>query len=221
MSEYSATLSICLMTFVNIPARTRITPSPSANMNNISIDNKMLFVIAAKLIIPASIGVEQGVPPIANIAPSNIGYKYFEFFEFDGILEISVGIFKSKYPNKCNPIANNSDAIKITKYPPAIEINTFPVIAQIIPIILNTIAEPKTNETSCNNVFLLSFSLNPPIYPITIGNIANEHGEIDAIKPPKNDSPNSINLKVPLETCSVKYPVISIIILTLSNNFQM
>ena len=141
-------MSICFIKFVNIPANTKITPSPNANINNIRSEINMLFVIAAKLIIPARIGVEQGVPPIAKIAPKSIGYKYFELFEFDGILEIRVGRFISSIPKRCRPIANRSEDTKIKKYPPAIEIKTLPVIAQSIPIMLNTIAEPMTNEVS-------------------------------------------------------------------------
>ena len=163
ISEYLATVSICFIKFVNIPANTKITPSPNANINSIRSEINMLFVIAAKLIIPARIGVEQGVPPIAKSAPSSIGYKYFELFEFEGILEISVGRFISKSPKRCRPIAKRSEAIKIRKYPPAIEINTLPVTAQSIPIMLNTIAEPMTNDVSWRRVFLLSFSLNPPM----------------------------------------------------------
>lgn len=204
-----------------MPASTRITPEPGANINNIKIDNNILLVIAAKLIIPARIGVEQGVPPMANIAPKIIGYKYFELLELDGILNISVGIFKSKIPNKCRPITSNNEAINNTKYPPVIEINTLPVTAQSTPMILNTIAEPNINDVSCSSVVLLLFLLNPPIYPITFGNIANEHGERDAIKPPKKDKPNSIKRNPPVVSCSVKVAVISIIILTLSNNYQM
>ena len=79
---------------------------------------------------------------------------YFELFEFEGILDISVGRFISKSPKRCRPIAKRSEAIKIRKYPPAIEINTLPVTAQSIPIMLNTIAEPMTNDVSCRRVFL-------------------------------------------------------------------
>ena len=92
----------------------------------------------------------------------------------------------------------------IIKNPPASDIKTCPVKAQISPIILNTIDEPIMNDSSCKKVFKLSLSPYPPIYPITIGNIASEHGEIDANKPPKHDRPISINWKFPCVACVVK-----------------
>ena len=49
-------------------------------------------------------------------------------------------------------------AKNIPKYPPAKDMKTFPVIAQIIPIIENTIAVPKTKNSNCTNV-LIGFSL--------------------------------------------------------------
>lgn len=168
------------------------------------IDKIILFVIEAKLIIPANIGVEHGVPPSAKTAPNNIGYKYFELLGFDGILFIIVGRLISSIPIKFKPIAKITDAIMIIKYPPASDMNTCPVKAQITPIILNTIDEPIMNDSSCKKVFKLSLSPYPPIYPITIGNIASEHGEIDANKPPKNDRPISINWKFPCVACVVK-----------------
>ena len=48
ISEYLATVSICFIKFVNIPANTKITPSPNANINSIRSEINMLFVIAAK-----------------------------------------------------------------------------------------------------------------------------------------------------------------------------
>ena len=60
---------------VNTPAMTRIIPWPKANKNNINIAASKFLPIAANAIIPAKIGVEQGVPASANTIPKSIGYK--------------------------------------------------------------------------------------------------------------------------------------------------
>ena len=65
----------CLIIDVNIPATTRIIPCPNENKNNIRVASIRLLDTEAKLIIPARIGVEQGVPASAKVAPKSIGYK--------------------------------------------------------------------------------------------------------------------------------------------------
>ena len=60
---------------VNNPARIRIIPCPRANRNNIKTASYIFFPIAAKAIIPAKIGVEQGVPARAKVIPKRRGYK--------------------------------------------------------------------------------------------------------------------------------------------------
>ena len=58
---------------VNIPAKIKIKPCPSANKNSIKIAKPMFLPIAANAIIPAKIGVEQGVPASAKVMPNKIG----------------------------------------------------------------------------------------------------------------------------------------------------
>lgn len=53
----------------------RIKPCPKENMNNIKTAYKIFVDIEAKAIMPAKIGVEQGVPASAKTAPIKIGYK--------------------------------------------------------------------------------------------------------------------------------------------------
>ena len=66
-------------TDVKTPAKTITTPCPIANRNNIVPASVKFPLSDAKLIIPASIGVEQGVDASANIAPISIGYKTSAF----------------------------------------------------------------------------------------------------------------------------------------------
>lgn len=108
--------------------------------------------IAANAIMPASIGVEQGVPASANTIPKRIGYKNNEFVEFTGMALIIIGISKSSKPVIFSPITNNKDAMISVKYPPRADANTLPVIAQIIPIIEKTIAVPIMKKHSCMKV---------------------------------------------------------------------
>lgn len=137
-------------------------PCPSANKNNIIIASDKFLPIAAKAIIPASIGVEQGVPARAKVIPNKIGYKNIEFVEFVGIDLIIVGVSKSNISKSFNPITNNNDAINNVKYAPKAVANTLPVNAQIIPIIVNTIAVPSIKQHSCKKVLYgVSFEYPP------------------------------------------------------------
>ena len=77
---------------------------------------------------------------------------------FFGISLIITGSSKSNTPISFKPITIMIPARNIPKYPPANEIKTLPVIAQIIPIIENTIAVPNTKNNNCTNV-LSGFSL--------------------------------------------------------------
>ena len=83
-------------------------------------------------------------------------------------------------------------AIIIPKYPPAKDINTLPVNAQNIPIVVKTIEVPNTKNSIWINVFNGLSLEYPPTYPIIMGSIAREQGDTDAIRPPKNDNPKSI-----------------------------
>ena len=58
------------------------------------------------------------------------------------------GISKSSIPMILSPNTIKRDAIMSVKYPPKTEANTLPVIAQIIPIIVKTIAVPKIKQLS-------------------------------------------------------------------------
>jgi hypothetical protein len=137
---------------VNNPARINITPCPNAKRNNISIAKDKFFPIAAKAIIPANIGVEQGVPAKAKVIPNKIGYTNIEFVEFVGMDFIIVGVSKSRILSNFNPIINSNDAIITVKYPPIAEAKTFPVKAQAIPIKVKTIAVPKIKQHNCKKV---------------------------------------------------------------------
>ena len=149
--------------------------------------------IAANTIIPASIGVEQGVPANANAIPNNTGYTNNELVLFCGMDLIIMGISKSRIPVILKPITSKSDAIISVKYPPKTEAKTLPVIAQIIPIIVNTTAVPKMKLLSWINVLNgVSFE-QPPTYPIIKGSMAREQGDIDAITPPKKEDKNIKN----------------------------
>ena len=85
MSEKFANFLRFLTPDVNKPAIINITPWPTAKRNNIAIAAKRFFPIAANAIMPARIGVEQGVPARANATPSKIGYTNREFVLFVGI----------------------------------------------------------------------------------------------------------------------------------------
>lgn len=189
-SEKLANFLRFLMPEVNKPAIINITPWPIAKRNNIIIAAKRFFPIAAKVIMPANIGVEHGVPARANATPNKIGYTNSELVLFVGIALIITGISKSNKFVNFNPITKSNEAITRVKYAPKAEAKTLPVTAQIIPIIVKTIAVPKIKKQSWTNV-LNGVSLEyPPTYPTISGNIASEQGEIEARIPPKNDAKN-------------------------------
>lgn len=100
---------------VNKPANIKITPWPKANKNNIKTAKDKFLPIAAKAIIPAKIGVEQGVPARAKVIPNNIGYKNIEFVELTGITLTIVGVSKSNISNSFNPSTSNKEAITNVK----------------------------------------------------------------------------------------------------------
>ena len=176
---------------VNKPAIMIITPCPTANKNSIRMAIPMFLPIAAKAIMPAKIGVEQGVPARANVMPKSTGYRKIELFLFCGIALIIVGISKSRNPKSFKPIINNKDAIIRVKYAPKADAKTVPVTAQIIPIIVKTIAVPSIKQHNCKNVTNgVSFEY-PPTYPTIKGSIAREHGEIEASTPPINEPSKS------------------------------
>ena len=137
---------------VNNPAIIRITPCPMANKNNIIIAKEIFLPIAANVIMPAKIGVEQGVPASANVIPSNIGYKNMEFVVFVGIDFIIVGISMSRISNSFRPKTRSKDAINKVKYAPKADAKTLPVTAQKTPITVNTIAVPKIKQHNCKSV---------------------------------------------------------------------
>ena len=137
---------------VNSPAKIRITPWPKAKRNNITIAKYKFLPIAANAIIPAKIGVEQGVPAKAKVIPNNRGYKNTEFVEFVGIDFIIVGVSKSRISSSFRPKTKSKDAINKVKYAPKAEAKTLPVTAQKTPIIVNTIAVPKIKQHNCKSV---------------------------------------------------------------------
>ena len=77
---------------VKTPARIIIIPCPSEKRNNIIVAITMFFESAAKLIIAARMGVEQGVDASANIPPIIRGYKTMLLFLFWGICFTMTGI---------------------------------------------------------------------------------------------------------------------------------
>ena len=137
---------------VNRPAKIRITPWPNANRNNMTIAKYKFLPIAANAIIPAKIGVEQGVPAKAKVMPNNKGYKNTEFVEFVGIDFIIVGVSISRTSNSFKPRTKSNDAISKVKYAPIAEAKTLPVTAQKTPITVNTIAVPKIKQHNCKSV---------------------------------------------------------------------
>lgn len=62
-------------TDVKTPARTITNPCPNENKNNISPARAIFALSEANPIIPARIGVEQGVEASAKIAPMIRGYS--------------------------------------------------------------------------------------------------------------------------------------------------
>lgn len=74
---------------------------------------------------------------------------------------------------------------------------TLPVTAQITPIVAKTSEDPKTKNNICNNVLAGVPCEYPPTYPMIIGNIASEHGDTEAKRPPRNDTASIIKPKCP------------------------
>ncbi len=111
ISVWVANLFICLIVDVKIAAKTNINPCPIANAISINVEIIMLFDVAAKAIILANIGVEQGVPAIENMQPNKNGYmNMFPFFNC-GISFIKTGMFISITFSIFKPIVNIIDAI--------------------------------------------------------------------------------------------------------------
>ena len=203
ISEYFAKFFKPFTVDVNTAEIIRIIPCPKENKNNIKIAYKILSEIDAKAIIPANIGVEHGVPASAKTIPKSIGY-IIKPLSFDvGICLINTGKLKSKTPITFNHIMINKEAIINKKYVGATDTNARPVKAHIIPITENTIDVPKTKNNICISVFVgLSFEY-PPTYPMIIGSIDREHGDIDAITPPANDNNNAKKLKLLPDVCNI------------------
>ena len=126
------------------------------------IANERFLPIAANAIIPANIGVEQGVPARANVIPNKTGYKKIEFVVLVGMAFIIVGVSKSKTPTNFKPITKSKEAIINVKYPPKTEAKTLPVIAHIIPIRVKTIAVPNIKLHNCTKVLNGDYLEYPP-----------------------------------------------------------
>lgn len=110
ISEICAKFLNPLRLDVKTPAITKIRPCPKENINNINTADHIFVDIDAKAIIPANIGVEQGVPANANTAPIKIGYKIMFLPVLCGISLINTGILKSRSPTTFNPMTSNNDA---------------------------------------------------------------------------------------------------------------
>ena len=96
---------------VKTPATTRIKPCPKANRNNINIARRMFSETDAKAIIPAKIGVEQGVPASAKTIPIINGYKKANFPVFLGKAFMKTGNSKLRTSINFKPITIKNDAI--------------------------------------------------------------------------------------------------------------
>lgn len=138
---------------VKTPAIIRIKPCPNENINSINTADHIFEESDAKAIIPAKIGVEQGVPAIANTAPIKIGYNTMFFPVPCGICLIKTGMLKSSAPSMFKPITISNEPSKRIKYIGANVTKTFPVTAQITPIVAKTSEEPNTKNNICRNVF--------------------------------------------------------------------
>ena len=103
--------NICLLLIPSHFIMSARNPYTCENRNNIIIAKEIFFPIAAKAIIPASIGVEQGVPAKAKVIPNSIGYKNIEFVLFVGIAFIIVGVSKSKISSNFKPITKSNEAM--------------------------------------------------------------------------------------------------------------
>lgn len=172
---------------VKSPARTIITPCPKEKQRSINEARIMFLLNVANPIIAAKIGVEHGLAAKANNTPIKRGYRKRLVELPFGILFTSGEKLMSTTPSKFKPIIKIKEPRKSIQYAPPIEVNTFPVNAQNMPIAVRTSDKPSTKEYSCINVFFLSFSPNPPTYPTIRGTMPIEQGEIEANIPPKNE----------------------------------
>ncbi len=114
LSKISPNLENFLAFFKNeaeSPTNTIITPCPNAKRNSIKAAYAIFFDRVAKLIIPAKIGVEQGVVARAKRAPIKSGYKN-KLCPFDfGIFFTITGIGNSSTPVRFSPITRIKDEI--------------------------------------------------------------------------------------------------------------
>ena len=212
ISEIFAMFLTPLRNVVNNPAKIIIIPCPIENKNSISAASAKFLDNTAKLIIPASIGVEQGLDESAKIIPIKTGYKNRLAPSFLGIFLIMGEKLMSMTPNKLSPKIRIKEAKNSIKYAPPNDEKTLPVTAQIIPIIVKTSPKPNTKKHNCINVFNLLLSEYPPTYPTIRGKTPKEQGEIDARTPPKNDIKRKISENSPFDIYSTKEFVIWAII---------
>ena len=103
------------MKLANKPAKTTITPCPREKNKSIKPARNILFDKVAKPIIPANIGVEQGLEAKANNEPTKNGYK-------NRLVELPFGIFltigailSSTKPNEFKPKINIKEATNKTQ----------------------------------------------------------------------------------------------------------
>ena len=102
---------IFLIVEVNTPAITNIKPCPNANKNSIITAKGIFSDTEANAIIPAKIGVEQGVPASANTIPIKNGYKNEYPPLFFGIDFTITGNSKSRISSNFNPIMIKKEPI--------------------------------------------------------------------------------------------------------------
>ena len=91
---------------VRNPANISIIPCPNENRNNIITACIMFADSDANPIIPAKIGVEQGVPASAKTAPKTIGYKIVFVPLFCGICLKNFGSFLGCIANELHRYGN-------------------------------------------------------------------------------------------------------------------
>ena len=185
ISEYFAKDDKFFKTDVNTPATSIITPCPSENKNNINAAQAMFVVIVAVAMIPARIGVEQGVVANANTAPKIIGQKNAFVLLLCGNFLTKIGKLISISPTKFNPKIKINDDKNSIKYERSPAPNTCPVRAAIIPIVVKHIAKPKIKDVICRIVFEVFCSGVDPMQLTTTGNIPIPQGDNDDTTPPR------------------------------------
>lgn len=163
VSEKDANCLKFLIIDVNMPTRIIITPWPSAKASNKQIEKIKFALKDATAITDAKIGVEQGDAARANIAPIKNGYKILLLLLFWGNSFINTGTLISTTPSKFSPISIIKEVNIKTPTGPSAEAKTFPVKAQITPIMLNTTDMPKTKKNSWDKVVFKSSLSYPPI----------------------------------------------------------